>query len=306
VANLKEGKVIWMDGTLVPWGEARVHVLTHALHYGMGVFEGVRCYEGKSGSAIFRLEDHTRRLLRSAHILRIPVPYGAEELNRATVETVRANGLRACYIRPAVFLGYGAMGLYAPENPVSVAIAAWPWGSYLGEEGLVSGIRVQTSSFTRHHVNASMTRAKATGYYVNSVLAKVDAKAAGFDEALLLDVDGFVAEGAGENVFIVRDGVVCTPPLGSMLEGITRDTIMILARERGYEVVERRLTRDDVYVADEAFLTGSAAEVTPIRELDFRTIGAGKRGPITEALQNAYFDVVHGRDPRHADWLTPV
>jgi len=303
---LKEGKVIWMDGALVPWGEAKVHVLAHALHYGMGVFEGIRCYEGEGGSAIFRLADHTRRLLRSAHILRIPVPYGEDELNRATVETVRANGLRACYIRPIAFLGYGAMGLYAPENPVSVAIAAWPWGSYLGEEGLVSGIRVQTSSFTRHHVNASMTRAKACGYYVNSVLAKVDAKAAGFDEALLLDVDGFVAEGAGENVFIVRDGVVCTPPPGSMLEGITRDTVMTLARERGYTVVERRLTRDDVYVADEAFLTGSAAEVTPIRELDFRVIGGGKRGPVTEALQSAYFDAVHGRDPRHADWLTPV
>jgi branched-chain amino acid aminotransferase len=303
---LNEGKVIWMDGALVPWGEARVHVLTHALHYGMGVFEGVRCYEGDGGSAIFRLTDHSRRLLRSARILRIPMSYTAEDLDRATVETVRANGLRACYIRPVAFLGYGAMGLYAPDNPVTVAIAAWPWGSYLGEEGLVSGIRVQTSSFARHHVNASMTRAKACGYYVNSVLAKMDAKAAGFDEALLLDVDGFVAEGAGENVFIVRDGVVCTPPLGSMLEGITRDTVITLARERGYEVVERRLTRDDVYVADEAFLTGSAAEVTPIRELDFRVIGDGKRGPVTEALQSAYFDAVNGRDPRHADWLTPV
>jgi branched-chain amino acid aminotransferase len=302
---MKEGKVIWMDGALVPWGEAQVHVLTHALHYGMGVFEGIRCYEGEGGSAIFRLEEHTRRLLRSAHILRIPVPYGEDELNRATVETVRANGLRACYIRPIAFLGYGALGLYA-ENPVNVAIAAWPWGSYLGEEGLVSGIRVMTSSFSRHHVNASMTRAKACGYYINSVLAKADAKSAGFDEALLLDVDGYVAEGAGENIFIVRDGVVTTPPLSSMLEGITRDTVLTLARERGLEVVERRLTRDDVYVADEAFLTGSAAEVTPIRELDFRPVGSGKRGPVTEALQTAYFDAVHGRDPRHGDWLTPV
>lgn len=302
---LKEGKVIWMDGTLVPWDEARVHVLTHALHYGMGVFEGVRCYEGEGGSAVFRLAEHTRRLLRSAHILRLPIPYGEDELNRATVETIRANGLRACYIRPIAFLGYGAMGLYA-QNPVNVAIAAWPWGSYLGEEGLVSGIRVMTSSFARHHVNASMTRAKACGYYVNSVLAKVDAKTAGFDEALLLDVDGYVAEGAGENVFIVRDGVVTTPPLTSMLEGITRDTVITLARERGLEVAERRLTRDDVYVADEAFFTGSAAEVTPIRELDFRPVGDGKRGPVTEALQGAYFDAVHGRDPRHGDWLTPV
>lgn len=301
-----EGKTIWMDGALVPWGEAKVHVLTHALHYGMGVFEGVRCYQGERGGAIFRLADHTRRLLRSAHILRLRVPYGFEELNRATVETVRANGLTACYIRPIAFLGDGAMGLYAPENPVHVAIAAWPWGSYLGEEGLVSGIRVQTSSFARHHVNASMTRAKACGYYVNSVLAKMDAKSAGFDEALLLDVDGYVAEGAGENLFIVRDGVIATPPLGSTLEGITRDTILTLAREHGHAVVERRLTRDDVYAADEAFLTGTAAEVTPIRELDFRTIGAGKRGPVTEALQAAYFDAVHGRDGRHGAWLTPV
>jgi len=303
---LQEGKVIWMDGALVPWGEARVHVLAHALHYGMGVFEGIRCYEGESGSAIFRLEAHTRRLLASARILRLPVPYDEDQINRATVETVRANGLRACYIRPVAFLGYGAMGLYAPDNPVTVAIAAWPWGSYLGEEGLVSGIRVQTSSFARHHVNASMTRAKACGYYINSVLAKMDAKSAGFDEALLLDVDGYVAEGAGENVFIVKDGTLVTPPLSSMLDGITRETVITLARERGLEVVERRLTRDDVYVADEAFLTGSAAEVTPIRELDFRVIGDGRRGPVTEALQGAYFDAVHGRDPAHRDWLTPV
>jgi branched-chain amino acid aminotransferase len=303
---LQEGKVIWMDGALVPWGEARVHVLAHALHYGMGVFEGIRCYEGESGSAIFRLEAHTRRLLASARILRLPVPYDEGQINRATVETVRANGLRACYIRPVAFLGYGAMGLYAPDNPVTVAIAAWPWGSYLGEEGLVSGIRVQTSSFARHHVNASMTRAKACGYYINSVLAKMDAKSAGFDEALLLDVDGYVAEGAGENVFIVKDGTLVTPPLSSMLDGITRETVITLARERGLEVVERRLTRDDVYVADEAFLTGSAAEVTPIRELDFRVIGDGRRGPVTEALQGAYFDAVHGRDPAHRDWLTPV
>jgi len=295
-----------MDGALVPWGEARVHVLAHALHYGMGVFEGIRCYEGESGSAIFRLEAHTRRLLASARILRLPVPYDEGQINRATVETVRANGLRACYIRPVAFLGYGAMGLYAPDNPVTVAIAAWPWGSYLGEEGLVSGIRVQTSSFARHHVNASMTRAKACGYYINSVLAKMDAKSAGFDEALLLDVDGYVAEGAGENVFIVKDGTLVTPPLSSMLDGITRETVITLARERGLEVVERRLTRDDVYVADEAFLTGSAAEVTPIRELDFRVIGDGRRGPVTEALQGAYFDAVHGRDPAHRDWLTPV
>lgn len=303
---LEEGKVIWMDGELVPWKEANVHVLTHALHYGMGVFEGLRCYRGDGDSYVFRLKEHTRRLFRSAHILGLRIPFGEEQLNRATVETIRANELEACYIRPIAFLGYGAMGLYAPDNPVHVAIAAWPWGSYLGEEGLVAGIRVKVSSFSRHHVNATMTRAKASGYYINSVLAKLEAKSCGFDEALLLDVDGFLAEGAGENVFIVRDGRIITPPLGSVLEGITRDTVMTLARERGHELEERRLTRDDLYVADEAFFTGSAAEVTPIREVDHRVIGNGKRGPVTEALQGAYFDAVHGRDGAHGEWLTKV
>jgi len=302
---MTEAKVIWMDGKLVPWGEANVHVLTHALHYGMGVFEGLRCYKGESGSYIFRLQEHTRRLFKSAHILRLNIPFTEEELNEATIETVRANELEACYIRPIAFLGYGAMGLYAPDNPIQVSIAAWSWGSYLGEEGLVSGIRVQTSSFSRHHVNASMTRAKASGYYINSVMAKMDAKSAGFDEALLLDVSGYVSEGAGENLFIVRGGVIETPPLSSMLDGITRSTVLSLAKEKGYEVVQRPLTRDDVYTADEAFFTGSAAEVTPVREIDFRAIGDGKRGPVTEALQTAYFDVVHGR-AGHDEWLTEV
>jgi len=302
---MTEAKVIWMDGKLVPWGEANVHVLTHALHYGMGVFEGLRCYKGESGSYIFRLQEHTRRLFKSAHILRLNIPFTEEELNEATIETVRANELEACYIRPIAFLGYGAMGLYAPDNPIQVSIAAWSWGSYLGEEGLVSGIRVQTSSFSRHHVNASMTRAKASGYYINSVMAKMDAKSAGFDEALLLDVSGYVSEGAGENLFIVRGGVIETPPLSSMLDGITRSTVLSLAKEKGYEVVQRPLTRDDVYTADEAFFTGSAAEVTPVREIDFRAIGDGTRGPVTEALQTAYFDVVHGR-AGHDEWLTEV
>lgn len=295
-----------MDGKLVPWGEANVHVLTHALHYGMAVFEGLRCYEGEGGSHIFRLAEHSRRLLRSARILNLKVPYSEDDLNRATIEVVRENALASCYIRPIVFLGTGAMGLYAPDNQVNVSIAAWPWGSYLGEEGLTAGIRVQTSSFTRHHVNTAMPRAKACGYYINSVLAKMEAKSCGYDEALFLDVDGYVAEGAGENIFVIRDGVIRTPPLGSVLEGITRETVMTLARERGHEVIECRLTRDDLYIADEVFFTGSAAEVTPVREVDHRTIGDGKRGPLTELLQNAYFDCVNGRDAGHMDWLTRV
>ncbi|MDH4230132.1 MAG: branched-chain amino acid transaminase [Nitrospirota bacterium] len=303
---LTEGKVIWMDGKLVPWGEANVHVLTHALHYGMGVFEGIRAYQGADGGAIFRLPEHTRRLFDSAHILGLKMPFSQDEINRATLETVRANGLSACYIRPIAFLGYGAMGLYAPQNPVNVSIAAWPWGSYLGEEGLSKGIRVQVSGFVRNHVNSAMTRAKVAGYYVNSVLAKMEAKASGYDEALLTDTSGFLAEGAGENLFIVRDGVIHTPVPTAILPGITRDSVMILARERGYTVVERPITRDELYIADEAFFTGSAAEVTPIREVDHRVIGSGKRGPVTEVLQNAYFDCVNGRDPKHKGWLTPL
>ncbi len=301
-----ECKTIWMDGKLVPWGEANVHVLTHALHYGMGVFEGLRCYRGESASYVFRLREHTRRLFNSAKILRMEIPFTEDQINQATLDTIRDNDLDACYIRPLVFLGDGAMGLYAPDNPVRVSIAAWPWGSYLGEEGLTRGIRVQTSSFSRHHVNAAMTRAKVSGYYVNSVLAKLEAKSCGFDEALLLDVNGFVAEGAGENLFVLKNGTLCTPPLTSVLDGITRNTVMTLAADLGYQVVERPLTRDDVYTCDEAFFTGSAAEVTPVRELDHRIIGDGRRGPVTEALQRAYFDAVHGRLDSHPEWLTEV
>ncbi len=301
-----EGKVIWMDGEMVPWQDAQVHVLTHALHYGIGVFEGIRCYRGADHSAVFRLPEHTRRLFGSAHILRMEIPFSEDEINQAIIESIRANDLDACYIRPIVFSGEGMMGIYAPDNRIRVSIAVWPWGSYLGEEALEHGIRVQTSSFSRHHVNVSMTRAKVSGYYVNSVLAKREAKSCGFDEALLLDVDGFVAEGSGENLFIVKNGVLTTPPLTSMLDGITRDTVLVLAREQGIPVAEAPLTRDDIYLAQEAFFTGSAAEVTPIRELDHRQVGSGKRGPITEALQRAYFDVVGGRDARHQQWLTQV
>jgi branched-chain amino acid aminotransferase len=280
-------------------------VLTHALHYGMGVFEGLRCYQGDDASYVFRLQEHTRRLFNSAKILRMTIPYTEEQINTATLETIRANDLTACYIRPLAFIGYGAMGLYAVDNPIQTSIAAWAWGSYLGEEGLEAGIRVQTSSFVRHHVNAAMTRAKASGYYINSILAKMEAKSCGFDEALMLDVNGFAAEGPGENLFLVRDGKISTPPLTSVLDGITRNTVMTLARERGYEVTERPITRDDVYIADEAFYTGSAAEVTPIREVDHRIIGTGKRGPVTHELQSAYFDEVHGRGT-HKEWLTPL
>ncbi|MBI5136722.1 MAG: branched-chain amino acid transaminase [Nitrospirae bacterium] len=303
---MTECKVIWMDGKLVPWQDAKVHVLTHALHYGMAVFEGLRCYKGESGSYVFRLQEHTRRLFDSARILRMDIPFTEEAINQATLDTLRANELEACYIRPIAFMGYGAMGLYAPQNPVQVSISAWPWGSYLGEEGLENGIRVQVSSFARHHVNVSMPRAKAAGYYINSVLAKLEAKSCGFDEALLLDVNGFIAEGAGENLFVIRGGVIATPPLTAVLDGITRNTVITLAREKGYQVVERALTRDDVYIADEAFFTGSAAEVTPVREVDHRVIGNGRRGPVTAELQAAYFDVVHGRSPRHMNWLTKV
>ena len=301
-----ECKSIWMDGKLVSWQDAQVHVLTHALHYGVGVFEGLRCYKGDGGSYVFRLQDHTRRLFNSAKILRLDIPFSEGEINQAILETIRDNDLEACYVRPLVFSGEGAMGIYAPDNPVRVSIAAWPWGSYLGEDGIVKGIRVQTSSFSRHHVNSAMTRAKASGYYVNSVLAKREAKSCGFDEALLLDVNGFVAEGSGENLFVVKDGVLWTPTLTSVLDGITRNSVITLAKDRGYSVIERPLTRDDVYCADEVFFTGSAAEVTPVRELDHRIIGNGKRGPVTEALQGAYFDAVHGRGDHHAEWLTRV
>ncbi|MFO8154462.1 MAG: branched-chain amino acid transaminase [Pseudomonadota bacterium] len=298
--------VIWYDGEMVPWREATTHVLTHTLHYGMGVFEGERAYRTDKGAAIFRLEDHTRRLFRSAHILGMPMPYDQATINAATRAAVRENGLESAYIRPMAFYGSEGMGLRATNLKVHVIIAAWEWGAYLGEEGMEKGIRIRTSSYTRHHVNATMCKAKANGNYMNSMMALQEAVTCGYDEALLLDTEGFVAEGSGENIFIVRDGVLYTPELTSALEGITRATILSLAAEMGLPVREKRMTRDEVYVADEAFFTGTAAEVTPIRELDNRTIGEGRRGPVTEQLQTMYFDLVHGRREQSSDWLALV
>jgi len=298
--------VIWLDGELVPWREAKTHVLTHTLHYGMGVFEGVRAYLTDKGTAIFRLREHTRRLFQSAHILNMKIPYDQGTLNDAIVETVRANNLDSGYIRPMCFYGSEGMGLRADNLKVHVMVAAWSWGTYLGDESLEAGIRVKTSSYTRHHVNIAMCKAKANGNYINSMLALQEALDCGYDEALLLDAEGYVAEGSGENIFMVRDGILYTPDLTSALEGITRDAIITLARECGMQVVERRLTRDGIYIADEAFFTGTAAEVTPIRELDGRTIGNGTRGPVTERLQSLYFDHVHGRTDEHPEWRTPV
>lgn len=298
--------VIWLDGELVPWREAQTHVLTHTLHYGLGVFEGVRAYKTEKGTAIFRLEEHTERLFRSAHILGMPMPYDRDTINEAIRLSVRENGLESAYIRPMCFYGSEGMGLRADNLKVHVMVAAWSWGAYLGAENLERGIRVKTSSYTRHHVNITMCKAKANGNYMNSMLALQEALMSGFDEALLLDAEGFVAEGSGENVFIVRDGVIFTPDLTSALEGITRDTVVTLATGRGLTVREKRITRDEMYIADEAFFTGTAAEVTPIRELDGRSIGSGSRGDITERLQSLYFDQVHGRRPEFPEWLTIV
>jgi len=296
--------VIWLDGQMVPWREAQTHVLTHTLHYGMGVFEGVRAYRTEHGPAIFRLEDHTRRLFNSAKILGMTLPYSADELNEAQRAAVRDNGLESAYLRPMAFFGSEGMGLRADNLLVHVMVAAWDWGSYLGDEGLERGIRIRTSSYSRHHVNATMCKAKANGNYINSMLALQEATRCGYDEAMLLDTEGYVAEGSGENIFLVRDGVLYTPDITSALDGITRRTVMELAAEEGFRVVEKRITRDEVYIADEAFFTGTAAEVTPIREVDDRPIGNGARGPITERLQSRYFDVVQGRDSRHQDWLS--
>ncbi len=296
---------IWMDGDMVPWEDAKVHVMVHSLHYGLAVFEGIRCYKGRGGSAIFRLDEHIGRLFDSARIFQMAMPYSKAQIKQAVIETVRANKLEECYIRPLVYIGYGAMGLYV-SGPINVTIAAWPWGAYLGEDGIKNGIRAKISSFTRHHVNVTMTRAKFTGAYFNSQLAKREAKEAGFDEAILLDPSGYVAEGTGENIFIVRKGVVKTTPLTSILEGITRESIMVLASELGYTVREERFTRDEVYIADEAFFTGTAAEVTPIKEVDGRVIGDGTPGKATKSLQKAFFGVVKGRTAKHNDWLTRV
>ncbi|MDG2236645.1 MAG: branched-chain amino acid transaminase [Arenicellales bacterium] len=297
---------IWFDGAMVPWREAKVHVLTHSLHYGLGVFEGVRAYETDRGTAIFRLADHTERFFRSAHILGMKMPYDNDTLNAAQVAVVQENGLASAYLRPLAFYGSEGMGIRADMLKTHIAIATWEWGTYLGEDGLKNGIRVRTSSFTRHHVNITMCRAKACGNYINSILALQEALSGGADEALMLDTEGYVTEGTGENIFVVRNGVVYTPDLSSALEGITRDTVIRLIDEAGLDLVEKRITRDEVYVADEAFFTGTAAEVTPIRELDGRSIGNGGRGPVTEQLQASYFDCVHGRDPKHDDWLTFV
>lgn len=297
---------IWFDGKLVPWREARIHVLTHSLHYGLSVFEGERAYKTNKGPAIFRLKEHTDRLFNSAHIYRMNMPYTREQIMDACCEVVRANKLDSCYIRPIAFYGSEKMGV-SPKGAVThVAIAAWPWGAYLGEEGLQKGIRVKTSSYARHHVNVTMARAKFAATYANSILANTEAIQDGYDEALLLDVDGFVAEGAGENVFVIKDGCIYEPEIASALVGITRSTIISLAREMGLEVKSKRLTRDDIYIADECFFTGTAAEVTPVRELDNRTIGSGSRGPITEELQKRYFDVVYGRNEKYEHWLTRV
>lgn len=301
---LQPSEKIWVDGALVNWADASVHVLTHSLHYGLAVFEGIRCYQGRKGSAIFRLQEHVDRLFESAHIAMMEIPYDKKQVADAVIETVRVNKLEACYIRPLAYIGYGAMGLYPGDNPIHLAIAAWRWGTYLGEEGLTKGIRVKVSSFTRHHVNVSMTRAKIAGNYVNSILAKREVKLDGYDEAIMLDPDGLVAEGTGENIFIVRKGQIKTPPLTSILEGITRHSVMQLACERNMPVIEERFTRDALYVADEVFLTGTAAELTPVREIDGRRVGRGTPGPVTTDLQDAFFKVVRGEDPAHEAWLT--
>lgn len=297
---------IWLDGRLVPWEQAQVHVLTHTLHYGLGVFEGIRYYETGDGKpSIFRLFEHTERLFASAHIVGLEIPFTADQINAACIETVRANRLKAGYLRPLVFLGDGEMGL-AAINPVRVAIITWPWGAYLGDAGIRDGIRVKTSSFQRFHPNTFMSKAKVVGQYVNSILASVEARRGGFDEALLLDSEGFVAECSGENIFIIRKGVVKTTPLTSVLPGITRDTVMTLLKDRGIDLREDRFTRDEVYIAEEAFMTGTAAEVTPMRELDGRRIGTGKPGPVTVELQGAFARIVRGEEPRYRGWLSAV
>lgn len=295
-----------MDGSFVDWADANVHVLTHSLHYGLAAFEGIRCYKGKSGSAIFRLQEHVDRLFESAHIGMMTIPYERKQVAEAIVETVRVNKLDSCYIRPLVYIGYGAMGVYPGDNPIKLAIAAWKWGAYLGDDALANGMRACVSSFTRHHVNVSMTRGKISGYYVNSIFAKREAKANGYDEAILLDPEGYVSEGTGENIFLVRKGRIKTTPLTSILEGITRNSVIDLAREQGIAVTEERFTRDEMYIADEVFVTGTAAELTPVREIDNRRIGTGKPGPITLALQKRFFSIVRGEDPAHESWLTRV
>ena len=302
----RDGK-IWMDGRLVDWRDAKIHVLSHTLHYGCGAFEGVRAYNAIGGTAIFRLQEHTERLFNSAKILRMKIPFTPDQVMAAQREVVRANGLDSCYIRPLTWIGSEKLGVSPKGNTIHLMVAAWAWGAYLGEEGLKRGIRVKTSSYTRHHVNITMTQAKAVSNYTNSILANMEALDDGYDEALLLDASGFVSEGAGENLFIIKKGVVYTPDLSAgALNGITRDTIFAICTDLGLKLVEKRITRDEVYIADEAFFTGTAAEVTPIRELDRIELGSGSRGPITEKIQAAFFDIVNGRNPKYAEWLTRV
>ena len=290
---------IWFDGKMVPWRDANIHVLTHSLHYGMGVFEGIRAYKTESGPAIFRLKEHVKRLFNGTKIFQMAIPYNEEQITQAIIDVVKDNKLAACYIRPIVFIGSEKLGVSPTGNTIHTSIAAWEWGAYLGEDGLNKGIRVKTSSFTRHFVNSSLVRAKASGYYINSILAHQEVAANGYDEALLLDTEGYVSEGSGENFFMVRNGIVYTPDLASCLDGITRDSIIEIAQDLGFKVKEKRLTRDEVYTADEAFFTGTAAEVTPIRELDDRMIGDGLKGPITKQIQDIFFSTVYGKNERY-------
>lgn len=307
MSNAARAKYVWFDGDLIAWDDARVHLLTHSLHYGLGAFEGIRAYELEGGqTAVFRLEEHLLRLERSCKILQLDLPYSREQLTKACLRTIEANEFRACYLRPLVFLGDGSMGVLPRENPVHTAVAVWEWGAYLGPEALSRGIRVRVSSFVRQFPNSGMSKAKATGGYINSIMAKREAAALGYEEALLLDTSGFVAEGSGENFFLVREGRLITPPAEAILEGITRDAVIQLARGLGYEVIERRITRDELYIADEAFFTGTAAELTPICEIDDRTVGGGRPGPLTTALQAAFFDAVRGVSEEHRAWLTPA
>ena len=302
----RDGK-IWLDGQLVDWRDAKIHVLTHTLHYGCGAFEGVRAYETAAGTAVFRLEDHTQRLLNSSKILRMKVPFSAEQLNAAQKEVVRANGLKSCYLRPLVWIGSEKLGVSPKGNSIHVMVAAWSWGAYLGEDGMKKGIRVRTSSYARHHVNITMTQAKTVSNYTNSILANMEATDEGYDEAVLLDTSGFVSEGSGENLFIVKDGTVYTPDLSAgALNGITRNTVLHICQDLGIPLVQKRITRDECYIADEMFFSGTAAEVTPIREYDRIQIGAGQRGPVTEKIQSAFFDIVSGRNAKYAHWLAKV
>lgn len=298
---------IWMDGELVDWNKANVHILTHTLHYGWGVFEGIRCYYCTDGSsAVFRLKAHVDRLFGSAHIVGIPIPYTREQITEAILETLRVNKVKEAYIRPIVYIGDGEMGIYVKKLNVRVAVAVWGWGAYLGDEGLSKGIRAKVSSFTRLHVNGQMTKAKVCGNYVNSILAKREVITSGYDEAILLDPAGYIAEASGENIFLVKDNIIRTTPLRSILPGITRDSVMVIAREKGYPLVEERFTRDEVYLADEAFFSGTAAEITPIREVDDRVIGPGMPGPVTADIQRTFFDIVRGKEGKYKEWLTPV